>query len=131
MAIKRFDAQPEPEQKAQAPVKSMFTPFQEKEDLRRSALGERVYQQGQDTQGALEEAQEEFKAAIGDIERAMPVVQELLQLYARMSSMPSPITLKAFTAKVDEVISQTGEVRAVLTLSLSLISYLQNRLGNG
>jgi len=131
MAIKRFDAQPEPEQKPQAPAKSMFTPFQEKEDLRRSALGERVYQQGQDTQGALEEAQEEFKAAIGDIERAMPVVQELLQLYMRMSSMPSPITLKAFTAKVDEVISQTGEVRAVLTLSLSLISYLQTRLGSG
>lgn len=129
MAIKRFGEQPEPEQKPQAPVKSMFTPFQEQEDHRRSALGERVYTQGQDSQAALEDAQAEFRSAIGEIDRALPVVQELMQLYTRMSAMPSAVTLKAFTSKVEEI-TKGGDVNAVLTLSMSLIAHLQSRMGN-
>lgn len=129
MAIKRFGEQHEPEQKPQTPVKSMFTPFQEKEDHRRSALGERVYTQGQDSQAALEDAQAEFRNAVGDIERAMPVVQELMQLYTRMSAMPSAVTLKAFTNRVEEI-SKGDDVSAILTLALSLIAHLQSRMGS-
>ena len=132
MAIKRFN---EPEKAPEGTPEgknstSMFTPFKPAEDKRKAALGERVYSQGQDSQESLAEAEAEFKRVAGDVERAMPMIQELVQLHARMTAMPTASTLRMFTKKIEEIAQDPADSRAVITMSMAFIAYLQSRMGN-
>lgn len=128
MALKRFGESPEAPEEVPTPD-SLFTPFEPEKDHRREALGMKVYDSRVDTANSLEDAKALLEESVGDVQRVMPGISELVMLFGRMSHMPSASTFQAYTRKVEEVASNTEDLKAFLTMMTSLIVYLQTNGG--